>query len=164
MKPNPLDYQSTLERVVRRYTKVRPIEDSEEYTVAWIALIAACESFDGRSPAVAWLYKKMAWAIRDQFRKTQRHSREERFKPQHEPASREPSATRRMNFRELKDEIEVGLNGRTPLTRSIARQYLVEQLSYGEIARAEGVSSEAVRGRVRQATRHLRRQLERWVG
>lgn len=159
MKRDPLQYRELVHMIVRRYSTVRPEQDAEEYGIAWIALIAACESYDNSCPFCPWAYNRMKWAILDDRRRWARRIKATTLKD--EPAAREESS-RQMAYRELSDEIEVALKRCGPLTRKLTRQHLFGQLPCAQVARSNRMTDDAVRGRVNVVKRHLRRRLAGW--
>ena len=75
-KRDPMEWIGLLRYVVAYRTKIRPIEDSDEYQIAWVALLEACEQHAQRSslPFDEYAANRMRYAIYKHGKSNRKHN------------------------------------------------------------------------------------------
>ncbi len=178
---NPAEWAPIVQRLVRRHLPPKqwvrsegrgsrlvvrpPLDETDEYQIAWHALLNAVATFDEQCTFEAYLYNQMRWAILNYYRSEARFlSRTRQLRRSDEPAGKEPDPTAELQYRELNAKVAEELSKEQETSGRIAWQRLIEQLAIKEIAQREGLSHSATRKRASRVRDGLRRKLKSWVG
>jgi RNA polymerase sigma-70 factor (ECF subfamily) len=153
------------EQLVRRYMKralsiswgiVRNAHDAEDLTQeAFVRAFEKIGSFRSTERFGPWLFRIVTNLSLDLLRSAKRHPTEE------VPATlRSADRTDGIPSETMAARIDAAIESLPEMQRLVARLFLVEELSHGEIAAITGLSDGTIRSHLSHARRKLQRELE----
>ncbi len=149
-------HQTAAYRLAVRMCGVDAAEDvtQEAFLAAWRGL----PSFRGECQFSTWLYRLVSNAAVDYLRREKKHRGSEDV-DELEVADGAPSPQEKSEQRDTREAVRRALGALSPEHREILLLRYMQELDYGEIAAALGISEGTVKSRISRAKARLREAL-----